>query len=214
MPCGRSGCYCVLPLGKKTAESIARRRSDEQADVPADGVGSDGGDVRAAVAWSGAGGAREGEDYRRQVHDRARDVGLEPDQDRDRCRRPRHRRSLLGLGRQRSRPQQAPAHRHRRRPAQRRQALYEDADGERRRGRDRGRHRDRRERHRDRAVGSRRAPPRNALLQSARRPLPRSHPLLSDDAGGRQAGGSAGVARAGARGQGREVRLDRLQIPG
>ena len=83
-------------------------------------------------------------------------------------------------------------------PAQRRQALYEDADGERRRGRHRRRHRDRRQRHRDRAVGPGRPPPRDARLQSARRPLPRSRPLLSHDAGGRAAGGSTGLARTGA----------------
>ncbi len=52
------------------------------------------------------------------------------------------------------------------------------------------------------------------VVQSARRPLPRSHPLLSDHARRRQAGRSASVARTGATSQGREVRLDRLQIPG
>ena len=101
-----------------------------------------------------------------------------------------------------------------RRSAQRRQALHQDADAERRRGRDRRRHRHGRQRHRDRALGSGRPPPADAGLQSARRTLSRPRPLLSHDAGGGASRGSAGVARPGARGEGREVRLDRVQVSG
>ena len=103
------------------------------------------------------GPAEEGQDHRRQVHDRARHLGLESDQDRNRFRTLRHRRGLLGLGRQGSGRQQDEAHRGRRRSAQRRQALHQDADAERRRGRHRRRHRDGGQRHRNRALGSLRA---------------------------------------------------------
>ena len=192
----RRGC-CSRQGTAEASATVERRGCDGQADFPEIGGGA-GGDGPLAAAQLCAAAQGQGQDHRRQVHDRARDVGLESDQDRDRLRAVRDRRSVLGLGRQGSGHQQAPSDRAGRRSAQRRQAVHEDADGERRRGRDCRRHRDRRQRHRDRAMGSGRADPADASVQSARRAVPRSRPLLSHDARGGAPRGSAGLARSGA----------------
>ena len=140
----------------------------------------------------------QGQDHRRQVHDRARDLGLEPDQDRNGLGALRDRRSVLGLGREGSGPQQAPADRAGRRSSQCGQALHEDADGERRRRRDCRRDGHGRQRHRDRVVGPGGADPPDAGVQPAGRAVPRPGALLSHHAGGGAPGRSAGVARSGA----------------
>ena len=151
----------------KGGKKKKKKKCDGQANFPE--VGYRGGCLwSSANPQSGAEAQGQGQDHGRQVHDRARHLGLEPDQDRNRRRPLRDRRSLLGIGRQGPRPQQAEADRRGRGSAQRRQALHEDADAERRRGRDRGRHRDGRQRHRDRAVGSRRThPERRSAICSA-----------------------------------------------
>ena len=184
-----------------------------QTDFPEIGGGPDG-NQHVAARYLCAAAQGQGQDHRRQVHDRARDVGLESDQDRDGLRCVWDRRSLLGLGRQGPRRQQASPDRGWRRSAQRGQALHEDADGERRRRCAGRRHRDRRQRHRDRLVGPGGPDPPDACVQPAGRTVPRSGPFLSHDACGRASRGSTGLARAGSRGQGGEVRLDRVQVPG
>ena len=76
------------------------------------------------------------------------------------------------------------------------------------------RHRHRRQRHRDRVVGPGGPDPPDACVQPAGRTVPRSGPFLPHDARCRASRGSTGLARAGTGGQGGEVRLDRVQVPG
>ena len=77
----------------------------------------------------------QGQDHRREVHDRARHLGLEPGEDRNRCRSLWHRRSLLGSRGQGRHSQHHEAASHRRGSAERRQALHKSADAKRRRRR-------------------------------------------------------------------------------